>query len=421
MSVKITSFEAENVKRVKAVTIIPAADGLTVIGGRNAQGKTSVLDAIAWALGGDKFRPGHPQRDGSVLPPRLRVLLSNGLVVERRGKNSELYITDPSGRKAGQTLLNSFVEQLALDLPKFMAASGREKAQTLLRIIGLGEQVEELERRGKTLYNERLALGRIADQKAKFAKEMTFYPNVPEEPLSAAELIAQQQDILVRNGENQRKRQRRDELKRTLDTAEAQLAELTRRCEQLREDYRIASTDAADLLDQSTAELEENIRTIEQTNAKVRANLDKARAEADAQKLADEYAALTAQIEDVQREKLALLNGADMPLPGLSVTDGELTYNGQPWDCMSSSEQLIAATSIVRRLNPECGFVLLDRLEAMDTDTLAAFGRWLEGEGLQAIATRVSTGGECQIIIEDGEVAGAEADAPAVRWKAGEF
>lgn len=421
MSVKITSFEAENVKRVKAVTIIPAADGLTVIGGRNAQGKTSVLDAIAWALGGDKFRPGHPQRDGSVLPPRLRVLLSNGLVVERRGKNSELYITDPSGRKAGQTLLNSFVEQLALDLPKFMAASGREKAQTLLRIIGLGEQVEELERRGKTLYNERLALGRIADQKAKFAKEMTFYPNVPEEPLSAAELIAQQQGILARNGENQRKRQRRDELKRTLDTAEAQLAELTRRCEQLREDYRIASTDAADLLDQSTAELEENIRTIEQTNAKVRANLDKARAEADAQKLADEYAALTAQIEDVQREKLALLNGADMPLPGLSVTDGELTYNGQPWDCMSSSEQLIAATSIVRRLNPECGFVLLDRLEAMDTDTLAAFGRWLEGEGLQAIATRVSTGGECQIIIEDGEVAGAEADAPAVRWKAGEF
>lgn len=421
MSVKITSFEAENVKRVKAVTIIPAADGLTVIGGRNAQGKTSVLDAIAWALGGDKFRPGHPQRDGSVLPPRLRVLLSNGLVVERRGKNSELYITDPSGRKAGQTLLNSFVEQLALDLPKFMAASGREKAQTLLRIIGLGEQVEELERRGKTLYNERLALGRIADQKAKFAKEMTFYPNVPEEPLSAAELIAQQQDILARNGENQRKRQRRDELKRTLDTAEAQLAELTRRCEQLREDYRIASTDAADLLDQSTAELEENIRTIEQTNAKVRANLDKARAEADAQKLADEYAALTAQIEDVQREKLALLNGADMPLPGLSVTDGELTYNGQPWDCMSSSEQLIAATSIVRRLNPECGFVLLDRLEAMDTDTLAAFGRWLEDEGLQAIATRVSTGGECQIIIEDGKVAGAEADAPAVRWKAGEF
>lgn len=421
MSVKITSFEAENVKRIKAVTIVPAENGLTVIGGRNAQGKTSVLDAIAWALGGDKFRPGHAQRDGSCIPPRLKATLSNGLVVERRGKNSELYVTDPSGRKAGQTLLNSFVEQLALDLPKFMAASGRDKAQTLLRIIGIGDTLDEMERREKALYNERLSVGRIADQKMKYAKEMAFYPGVPEEPVSASELIAQQQDILARNGENARKRQRRDELKRTLDAAEAQLAELTRRCEQLREDYRIANTDAADLLDQSTAELEENIRTIEQTNACVRANLDKARAEADAQKMRDEYDALTAQLEEMRRDRLALLDGADMPLPGLSVENGELTYHGQPWDCMSGSEQLIAATSIVRRLNPDCGFVLLDRLEAMDTDTLESFGAWLAAEGLQAIATRVSTGGECQIIIEDGEISGAEESAPAVRWKAGEF
>ena len=45
--VKIASVEAENVKRVKAVYLEPNADGLTVIGGRNGQGKTSVLDAIA--------------------------------------------------------------------------------------------------------------------------------------------------------------------------------------------------------------------------------------------------------------------------------------------------------------------------------------------------------------------------------------
>jgi len=49
--VKITSLEAENVKRIKAVQIEPAATCLTVIGGNNGQGKTSVLDAIAWALG----------------------------------------------------------------------------------------------------------------------------------------------------------------------------------------------------------------------------------------------------------------------------------------------------------------------------------------------------------------------------------
>ncbi len=66
--VKISSLELENVKRIRAVQIVPTADGLTVIGGRNGQGKTSVLDAIAWALGGNKLRPQNPNRDGGATP-----------------------------------------------------------------------------------------------------------------------------------------------------------------------------------------------------------------------------------------------------------------------------------------------------------------------------------------------------------------
>ena len=67
---------------------------MTVIGGRNNQGKTSVLDAIAWALGGDRFKPSSAMREGSNIPPLLQIKLSNGLVVERRGKNSDLKVID---------------------------------------------------------------------------------------------------------------------------------------------------------------------------------------------------------------------------------------------------------------------------------------------------------------------------------------
>ena len=42
-SIKINSLELENVKRVKAVKLEPTANGLTVVGGKNNQGKTSVL------------------------------------------------------------------------------------------------------------------------------------------------------------------------------------------------------------------------------------------------------------------------------------------------------------------------------------------------------------------------------------------
>ena len=126
-SVKIISMEAENVKRIRAVKIAPTENGLTIIGGDNNQGKTSVLDSIAWALGGDRFRPSQPMREGSSIPPYLKVTLSNGVVVERKGKNSALTVIDPSGNKAGQQLLNAFIEQLALDLPKFMQKAAREK------------------------------------------------------------------------------------------------------------------------------------------------------------------------------------------------------------------------------------------------------------------------------------------------------
>ena len=97
-----------------------------------------------------------------------------------------------------------------------------------------------------------------------------------------------------------------------------------------------------------------------------------------------------------------LLASAVLPLPGLSVTVGRLTYNGMNWDSLSSSDQLKVATAIVWAVNPNCGFVLLDKLEQMDLETLSQFGAWLESEGLQVIATRVSTGEECSIIIEDG-------------------
>ena len=105
MAMKINKLEIENVKRVKAVKIEPTANGLTIIGGNNNQGKTSVLDAIAWALGGDKYRPSQAQREGSVIPPNLHIVMSNGLVVERKGKNSTLKVTDLQGQKAGQQLV----------------------------------------------------------------------------------------------------------------------------------------------------------------------------------------------------------------------------------------------------------------------------------------------------------------------------
>lgn len=415
--VKINNLEIENVKRVRAVKLQPSENGLTIIGGDNGQGKTSVLDAIAWALGGDKFKPSAPVRDGSVVPPFLHVELSNGLIVERKGNNSSLKVIDKDGNKGGQQLLNEFVEALALNLPKFMQATPKEKADTLLKIIGVGDRLYTLEAEEQRLYNTRTGIGQIADQKAKYAKEMPVYTGVPKEPVSVAELIRQQQDILARNGENQRKREQADRYERELAFARAAFDDAKARLEQAETDAATARKSAENLIDESTAELEANIADIEQINVKVRANLDRERAEIEADGYKKQYDDLTEQIETIRQERRDLLNGAELPLEGLSVEHGELTYNGFKWDNMSGSEQLKVAAAIVRKLNPNCGFVLVDKLEQMDVKTLSEFGAWLEQEGLQVIATRVSTGGECSIIIEDGYIKPTEQKT----WKAGAF
>ena len=275
MSVKINALEIENVKRIKAVALEPSQNGLTIIGGKNNQGKTSVLDALCWALGGEKYRPSKAQREGALLPPNLKVTLSNGIVVERKGKNSSLKVTDPSGNKSGQQLLNSFLEPLALDLPKFMNSTNKEKADILLRIIGVGDKLHALEQEESLLYSRRHAIGQIADQKSKYAAELTAYEGVPELPVSPSELIRQQQEILARNGENQRKRQLKEQYDRELEAARQALDEAKRRFAQAQANAQTASKSAENLVDESTAELEKNIADIEELNARIRANLRK--------------------------------------------------------------------------------------------------------------------------------------------------
>lgn len=207
-----------------------------------------------------------------------------------------------------------------------MESSSKDKANVLLQIIGVGDKLFELDKQESTLYNRRLEIGRIAEQKAKYAAELPEYDGIPKEPVSVSELIRQQQEILARNGENQRKRDAASRLKTEFEDLSgkcnllrAQLEALEKQRKQVEEDMRIASLSALDLHDESTAELESNIRDIEAVNIKIRSNLDKEKAEMDAKQFKDEYDTLTAQISNIRNDRRKLLDSAALPLPGLSV------------------------------------------------------------------------------------------------------
>ena len=422
---KILSVELENVKRVSLVRMAVSEKGLTVIGGKNAQGKTSILDAICYALAGEKYRPADLKRDGAIADPTIRLQLEGGLIVERKGKNSALKVTDPSGKKAGQALLNSFCQEFALNLPKFMALPDDKKALELLSTMGIEKQLADIDSREKIAYDKRHDFGVVADQKSKFAAELPEYHDVPETPLSASDLIFESQAIIQRNVERQKarteleaKKARRDAINKELEQLRKQIDVLD--AELLETVCSIKDAEAHPVSeDESTAEIEKQINEMEEINSKVRANLDKAAALEEAAKYKAEMDSLTEALEKVRGERVALLAGCELPLPELSIGKDDkdkptLLYKGHPWGAMSGMERIRVAAAIVQSLKPECRFILLDGLETLDLDALKELDQYLIDTDMQAICTRVSTGEECSLIIEDGVGCNTEETAPEV-------
>lgn len=419
---KIMSFEVENVKKVSLVRMNVSPSGMTVIGGKNAQGKSSVLDAIVYALGGEKYRPDNLQRDGGMAPARIRLQLENGLTVERKGKNASLTVTDSTGKKGGQALLNSFIEELALNLPKFLAMNDNEKAHVLLGTLGIEDKLKALDLKEQTAYDRRHEYGIVRDQKKKYAAELPEYDDVPDVPVQIDDIVSQLEQIHSRNNDRERLRNQYRSLSDRVKTAEESVESLHQQLMQaeLKLSAAKALLDAAENPaadeDESTEELEQQIGNLTEINGKIKANLDKAAALEIAAECDQKYDKMTADVESVRTERLALLNGVKMPLPELSIGKNAkgvpvLMYRGQTWDGMSGMERIKVGTAIVQNLKPDCKFVLLDGMECFDSDQLAAFDQWLMDNDLQAICTRVGTDG-ASIVIEDG-YAVQEGVAPA--------
>ena len=400
----------ENVKRIRAIRLEPSVDGLTIIGGKNAQGKTSVLDGIAYALGGEKYAPSNLRREGAIADTVIHIETDDGLVIERKGKNASLTVTDRDGKRHGQAILDAIIGKMAIDLPKFLNANDKAKADTLLQILGIGDDLAKLEREEKAKYDTRTTVGRMAEQKKKAAADMPWHDDVPEKKLSVEKLIEQQQEVLGRNGVKQKLRDDIEANKRHLATYKAQLKEITEAIARLEEN--IAKAESSDLELEDVSELKSKIANFEAINEKIAENQAKLRREEEAADLSDQYDSLTVEINEIRKKRMELLNGCDLPYPGLTVEEGILKLDGKAWDCMSGAQQMIVGCAIASRLNPKCKFVLLDKLEQLDLETLAEFDNWLKENDLQCIATRVSTGEECSLIIEDGEALGDKVTIP---------
>lgn len=464
---KITGFSVQDFKRIRLVEIHPTENGLTILGGRNAQGKSSCLDAIAYALGGETFRPSDINNHDAEKNATIRVEI-DGLIVERAGKNAALKITDARGMRGNQTLLNDIVGKFALDLGAFMRAGDLDKAKMLLKMFpDLEQRLAELKKRADEIREARADQNRDIKRLQVHFNEMPHFPEAPADEISIEALTKELQGVTEAENETASRRallaveqQRAAELEsklannqRLIDaknteigTNEDRLKEALKTLEaeyerQKKAMFEQAINRKAELetqiaeLQQGQAEIERNItgtkdgiesikanlagdpdfaakkadimqrlQQADETNKQIRANAERRKLYAQIAEMRQTSDRQTADLQAIEADRTALLQNAELPLPELSINaDGELLYRGQKWDCMSGSERLKVATAICMKSKPGCGFVLIDGLEAMDPQTLADFGEFLTAQNMQGIGTIVGENA-ATVIIEDGRV-----------------
>ncbi len=407
---KIIQLTAEHVKRLSAVDITPA-EHMQVIGGRNAQGKTSVLDALWLALGGGAASKGtsRPIRDGEE-SATVRLDLGD-LVVTRtwRGDKTTLTVTSADGAKysSPQGILDALVGRLSFDPLAFTHLSSRDQVSALLDLVDLPFDPADLDRRRGALFDERTAIGREGKTaEGHLASLPTVPDDTPDVEVSTADLFTELREAQAQRAERDRlwgsvnaTQLRREHTEAALAAAQAEheaalLAE---------SDALAAVADLPDLPD--LGGIEARLATVDDTNAAVRAKAERARVTAAVTEHHARYEAKTSAIAALDKEKADGLAAAKFPIDGLGFDDTGVTYQDVPFSQASSAEQIRVSLAMAMSLNPKLRVIRILDGSLLDADNLALIEDMAREHDYQVWIERVGDADEGAVIIEDGTVA----------------
>lgn len=413
----ITQLQAENVKRIKAVTIDPKGS-VVVIGGKNGQGKTSVLDSIMYALGGKETLPAQPLRKGQA-NGKIVVKLTDGMTITRRftrkgesDSTTALEVRGPAGEtlSSPQALLDKLCSRVAFDPLAFSRLKPKDQADELKALVGLN--FDELDAQREVAYSSRTDLHRQIKQAEAELIGIDQVEGVPLAEVSVAGLTDKLAAAEKRNKLNEGDRStlaaqqarvksyenERDRLKAELERVERSLADEIKTRDEM-------ATAVEQLKDSDTAALRQQIKDAETTNKGVRQNARRLALSSVAETIKQKALALTEKIDGIDKAKADAMQGAKYPVAGLSFNAEGVTMDGLPFSQASSAQQLRVSIAIGFALNPGLPIALIRDGSLLDSDSLALAAQITDEHKGQLWIERVGAGDEVTVLIEDGQVA----------------
>lgn len=415
---KILKLVAENFKRLSAVEITPDGN-VVVISGKNAAGKSSVLDAIEAALCGGRSLPKQPIKTGEV---RAKVEIDMGeYKVTRKffGTSSTLTVETTGETKSEirkpQAFLNSVVGNISFDPLAFINKQPAEQRNTLMEFLGL--DLEDFTKKIEALKYQRSSIREEKARKLHEAESIATTPNLPPQEISSVSLVREMESIRIHNercqeiatknavehSQIQGIRQEICDGELTIQKWQQRLKELRTRHSQLErsieQHHNIAAKDSV--------EVEAKLKALSGTNEAIRRNAQKKEAMAIFNRCSSEYHDLGVEIKMVENQKAKKLAETVMPVEGLAILPDGLAYGGIPLEQVNTVKKLEICVAISMAMNPKLKVLRINGND-LDHDSLGAIGELVADKDYQVWIEKVSDDNTIGFYIEDGHLTGGE-------------
>lgn len=431
---KILELQAENVKRLSVVEIRPDGN-LVQITGPNGSGKTSVLDAIAWALQGTKEVQAVPIRKGAKTA-RVKIDLGDLIVTRKFSESgSTLVVENKEGlvHKTPQAILDKLLGTIAFDPLAFARQKPRDQFDTLRSLVKVDVDFLAIERDNAADFAKRTELNREAKAKRASAVAMGQFPtDLPDERIDTAALVDAIAEAGKHNADIEREKERRSNTaKRILDlNAEAAkhsdtASRLRREADEADERSRKAAAEAERIRGLLAAvpplpnpidpyEVRSRLRDAEAMNANIDRRNQQAATIEKARNLEAEAEQITARMAEREQQKRDAIAAAQMPVEGLGFGDGQVLLNGVPFEQASDAEQLRASCAIAMAMNPKLRVLRIRDGSLLDENGLRLLAEMADANEFQIWLERVDTSGKVGVILEDGHIKAAAAEVAEV-------